>query len=140
MRRRFIVLVPIRWISYALLIAMVFAFALLNLASRAAHAGDVTRTASWYAGHPTARRSMIAACRNDPGHGWNDPDCINAKAGDNRVAIAEIRRQAGLGSSPSDPAYWRGNPNLPMKKAICERAAPADQAAMFCDAVRAAAQ
>src|SRR5206468_12129331 len=41
-------------------------------------AAESERTATWYVNHPAALRLVTTACRNDPGHASNNPDCLNA--------------------------------------------------------------
>lgn len=87
---------------------------------------------------------VLAACRNDPGHAWNHPDCINARAADLRDAEKQGRRVVGGGAnpfvSPADPRYWIIHPQeLPGKLGRCATMPPEAQRAYFCDAARAAA-
>ncbi len=132
MRPVFIVFLQFRRIAFWLFL---IAAVLLDLA---AHAGEHGRTASWYAAHPAQMRAMVSACRDDPGHGWNHPDCMNARGGEIREAEAEGRRHTGL-IPPTNPAYWRGNPDLSRQLFVCSLLAPADQGPAFCPAARAAA-
>lgn len=100
------------------------------------------RTASWYEANPGFMRRMLAACRNDPGHGWNHPDCINARAGEVLEAEKSARRAAGMSGDltpPSSPRYWIIHPNeLPGQLQRCSKLSPEAQRAYFCDAARAA--
>ena len=98
------------------------------------------RTASWYQAHPDALARVTAACRNDPGHGHDNPDCINADAARTNIAADEARRHAGF-ISPATPQYWRLHPQeLPFQLRICARLRPEFQAGNFCDAARNAAK
>ncbi len=102
------------------------------------------RTASWYEANPVVMRRVLAVCRDDPGHAWNDPDCINARAAELRGGERHGRRVVGASAnpfvSPADPRYWIINPGeLPGKLGRCATMPPEAQRAYFCDAARAAA-
>lgn len=101
------------------------------------------RTASWYQANPSVMRRVMAACRNDPGHGWNDSDCINARAGELREGETVGRRVVGAPNpfvSPADPRYWIVHPQeLPGKLGRCATMPPEAQRRYFCDAARTAA-
>ena len=36
------------------------------------------QTVEWYQAHETERKAMVAECKNNPGEGQSDPNCINA--------------------------------------------------------------
>jgi hypothetical protein len=37
------------------------------------------RTVDWFVEHPAEMMTKISACRNNPGVGRNDPECINSE-------------------------------------------------------------
>ncbi|MDR2696167.1 MAG: EexN family lipoprotein [Deltaproteobacteria bacterium] len=37
------------------------------------------KTVSWWMEHPVERKAMVAKCRDNPGQGRHNPDCINAE-------------------------------------------------------------
>lgn len=97
-----------------------------------------SRTASWYANNPGALSAVLGACRNDPGHGWNHPDCMNASQANVILAQREARRHVDQ-TPPTDPSYWRARPDqLRMQALTCSRIEPQYQAGNFCPAVRTA--
>ena len=99
------------------------------------------RTASWYVAHPAAMRAVRAACLNDPGHGMNNPDCINEQQAEFIVASRKANRALDR-APPSDPAYWRSQPAdvLRYRVLMCSRIAPQYRADNYCDAAVAAAR
>lgn len=102
------------------------------------------RTVSWYQANPAVMRRVMTACRNDPGHGWNDSDCINARAAELREDEKTGRRVVGAPDpfvSPADPRYWIIHPQeLPGKLGRCAIMPPEAQRRYFCDAARTAAR
>jgi hypothetical protein len=58
---------------------IIFTAALISLTAPAL-AED--HTASWYAAHPADMNAVLNACRDDPGHLKNDPNCANADQGE----------------------------------------------------------
>ena len=109
----------------------------------AAHAGapdQQDRTASWYAAHDAVRERVIAVCRDDPGHGHNNPDCINASQAQYIVALRDSKEHGVVFKSPADPAYWAGRPpaEIAQQAAICAKIPESAQEANYCPAFRAA--
>lgn len=97
------------------------------------------RTVAWYADHPGALAAVTRVCRNDPGHGATNPDCMNASEAQVEVALRDARRHVDM-TPPTDPNYWRRHPaQLRMQALTCSRIAPQYQADNFCSAVRTAA-
>lgn len=100
------------------------------------------RTATWYADHPSVMQQVTRTCQNDPGHGKDAPDCINAEAGRTEYAL---RRQQRLGqvdyrTPPSNPRYFIIHPDeLPYKLKMCQTLAPEWQTQNFCPSARQAA-
>ena len=100
---------------------------------------EADRTVSWYMHHRDALERVTAACRNDPGHGHNNPDCINADAARTALAAEEARQKAGL-DSDTDPAYWRRHPkDIPAYLRMCAGAPPSLPIGASCRAARIAA-
>jgi len=96
------------------------------------------RTVAWYADHPGALAAVTRVCRNDPGHGATNPDCMNASEAQVEVALRDARRHVDM-TPPSDPHYWTVHPNeLPATLLACARMPAQYQAANFCDSARAA--
>ena len=121
-----------RWLVTATLIALVGP-------ALAQNPPAAERTASWYQAHPDALARVTAACRNDPGHGHDNPDCINADAARTNIAADEARRRSGLGVLQNDPEYWRQHPKeLPFQLRICALIPSSAQATNNCAAARAA--
>lgn len=116
------------------------------LAPAAALAGGVQpeaqRTASWYAAHPAIMLRVARACQNDPGHGWNNPDCLNAQQGQVLQAEADARRHSVDLTPPTSPRYWKLHPGeLPQELAYCARMTnPVDRANFFCPSALEAAR
>jgi hypothetical protein len=65
---------------------IIFTAALLGLTAPAL-AED--HTASWFAAHPADMNAVLNACRDDPGHLKNDPNCANAEQGEYDKAAAD---------------------------------------------------
>lgn len=90
--------------------AIIFTAALVSLAAPAM-AED--HTASWYAAHPAQMNAVLNACRDDPGHLKNDPNCANADQGEYDKAAndaeATVRRQFA-DQQTRQRQVWASNP------------------------------
>ncbi len=96
---------------------------------------EADRTVSWYMHHHDALDRVTAACRNDPGHGHNNPDCINADAARTSLAVEEAKQRSGLTLLQNDPEYWRRHPEeLPFELKICSHIPASAQLTNNCPA------
>ena len=128
----------LRWRKFwlGLVLAGIIAFPVSAQAPDQAH-----RTATWYANNPGVLQAITKACRDDPGHSRNTPDCVNAEQG--RVLAAEreaiSHRNATDLTPPSDPNYWRIHPSeIALQQATCARLPndPKVQEMNFCPSFR----
>jgi hypothetical protein len=80
------------------------------LLAKAARAED--HTASWFAAHPADMNAVLDACRDDPGHTRNNPNCANAEQGMLERDVAEgkaaIAHQQAMMDAQQDAA-WRAD-------------------------------
>lgn len=122
--------------GYRLLLWTIIFFMLTATLARAEGA---RHTASWYAANPSVLARVIALCRDNPGDGWNNPDCMNARQAQVLVAERQARGRLGDLTSPETPRYWADRPaERAQKLAICARLNPSEQARFFCAPARAA--
>jgi hypothetical protein len=94
---------------------------------------EYARTASWYADNPEIMRRVVAACKNDPGHGRKNADCQNAMAGE--IVFAERDGTRNLGGNSR--SFWKEFPGLRHQRAtICRSVKdPVDRRNAECDIV-----
>jgi len=103
-----------------------------------AHAQE-HHTAMWYVGHPADMRSMLLACRNDPGRAKLTPECENVTEAQEIIAAAQAQAHVRDMTPPSNPRYWRLHPDeLPQKVFACQHVAPQYRHALWCDSAQAA--
>jgi len=125
-------------VTRALPAALVLGLALSSasaLEGSAQQTRGAERTVTWYADHPDVMARVLGLCRNDPGHGRDNPDCINADQAQILVAEREARAHIGDLTPPSSPRYWAARPQERAEKlADCARMRPEDRARSFCAA------
>lgn len=137
--------VRLRTIAIAALVVLLL---VPNIITHKAHAEALPpedrRTANWYASHPSFMRQLLVTCRDDPGHGALNPDCVNAKHGEMIEAETQARARLDLPVvlSPADPRYWVAHPDdLPSRLDQCNRFPPGpnDVRGAWCVAARTTA-
>ena len=45
------------------------------------------RTVSWFKAHPPEMHGKIEVCRDNPGEGRNDPECLNAEEASSKLSM-----------------------------------------------------
>jgi hypothetical protein len=145
---RLVVFVPVGTIA-VVFFALVFAVFVIIATAIGTHAHAQVppgkdRTVEWYADHTAVRSRIVAACNNDPGHGFGNPDCVNANmAGITLLEREMAKHDAGAtdNSPPDSPQFWRARPEMiQMRLPWCQRIKdlPASWNAMQCGAMMAA--